>query len=189
MLFVDESGISLVPFVAKTWAPRGHTPVLVHRFSWLKLSMISGVTPRGKLYFRLEDGAIDGECVCYFLHQVLRHVRRKRVMVFWDNVRSHTCSAVRKFVEARPRMEVHQLPPYFYDGNPDDGLWSLLKSKELANFCPQNVQELKTETRKAIKRIRRKPRLVRSFFGKTPLYQHDQPNPPSTTTSKLVNHP
>lgn len=193
MLFVDESGISLVPFVAKTWAPKGQTPVLIHRFSWPKLSMISGVTPHGKLYFRLEEGGINQDRVCYFLKQILRHVRRKHVMVFWDNMRSHTSSVVREFVKAHPRLEIHQLPPYFYDGNPDDGLWSLLKTKELANFCPQTVHELKTQTKKAVKRIRRKPWMVRSFFNKTPLYQSDQPYQPThkkrSNKSKLVNHP
>ncbi len=28
MVFVDESGFSLIPYIAKTWAPVGHTPVL-----------------------------------------------------------------------------------------------------------------------------------------------------------------
>lgn len=31
--FMDESGFSLLPMVRATWAPRGQTPVLKHRFS------------------------------------------------------------------------------------------------------------------------------------------------------------
>jgi DDE superfamily endonuclease len=50
VVFVDESGFSLIPYVAKTWAPVGQTPVLIHPRRWPKFSAISGVTPRGKLY-------------------------------------------------------------------------------------------------------------------------------------------
>jgi len=171
MLFIDESGISLVPFVAKTWAPKGQTPVLIHRFNWPKLSMISGVTPYGKVYFRLHENAIRGPHVRMFLQQILRHLRRKPIMIFWDNVRPHTSSTVKEFTENHPRLEVYQLPPYFYEGNPDEGFWSMLKAKELANLCPQNIAELKTETRKAVNRIRRKPKMVRSFFRGSPLFQ------------------
>jgi putative transposase len=171
MLFIDESGISLVPFVAKTWALRGQTPVLVHRFNWSKLSMISSVTPRGKVYFRLHENAIRMLHVRMFLQQILRHIRRKPVMVFWDNARPHIASIVREFAENHRRLEVHQLPPYFYEGNPDEGFWSVLKTKELANFCPRDIEELKAETKKAVNRIRRKPNMVKSFFRKSPLFQ------------------
>jgi hypothetical protein len=33
-VFEDESGVSLLPSVRATWAPRGHTPVLRHRFGF-----------------------------------------------------------------------------------------------------------------------------------------------------------
>ncbi len=33
IVFQDESGISQRPSVRRTWAPRGHTPVLVHAAS------------------------------------------------------------------------------------------------------------------------------------------------------------
>lgn len=171
MLFVDESGISLVPFVAKTWAPKGQTPVLVHRFNWPKLSMISGVTPSGKVYFRLHERTIRSLQVCMFLQQILRHIRRRPIMIFWDNIRPHTSSMVDAFIDNHPRLEVHQLPPYFYEGNPDEGFWSVLKTKELANLCPLDIEELKTETKKAVNRIRRKTNLVKSFFRKSPLFQ------------------
>jgi transposase len=43
IVFQDESGFSLLPPVRATWAPRGHTPVLRHRFNWKRLSMSAAV--------------------------------------------------------------------------------------------------------------------------------------------------
>jgi hypothetical protein len=53
VVFVDESGFSLIPYVAKTWAPVGETPVFVHPRRWPKFSAISGLTPSGRLYSRV----------------------------------------------------------------------------------------------------------------------------------------
>jgi hypothetical protein len=32
VVFWDESGVSLLPVLGRTWAPRGHTLVIRHRF-------------------------------------------------------------------------------------------------------------------------------------------------------------
>ena len=34
IVFQDESGVSLTPVVRATWAPKGQTPVLRHKFNW-----------------------------------------------------------------------------------------------------------------------------------------------------------
>ena len=64
ILFEDESGVSLLPSVRATWAPRGQTPVLRHHFAWKRLS-IAGVLayePDGSdahLVFQLRPGAYN----------------------------------------------------------------------------------------------------------------------------------
>src|SRR3989304_3137100 len=44
LVFVDESGILLIPSVHKTWAPRGQTPIIRHRYQRDKISVISGIS-------------------------------------------------------------------------------------------------------------------------------------------------
>ena len=39
----DESGVSLTPAVRSTWAPKGHTPVICHRFNWERVSMAAAL--------------------------------------------------------------------------------------------------------------------------------------------------
>ena len=109
-MFVDESGFSLIPYVAKTWAPIGQTPVLVHQGRWPKFSAISGVTPRGRLYFRVRAGTIRGPQVVAFLRHLLRHIRRRPIMVFWDSGPHHRSKLVQAFLATQPRLEVHRIP-------------------------------------------------------------------------------
>ena len=42
-MFWDESGASLLPVTRRTWAPRGHTPVIRHHFNWKRASMAAGL--------------------------------------------------------------------------------------------------------------------------------------------------
>ena len=43
LVFWDESGVSLLPVVRRTWAPRGVTPVICHRFEWKRTSMAAAL--------------------------------------------------------------------------------------------------------------------------------------------------
>ena len=62
IVFIDESGLSERPFVMRTWAPRGETPVLQHHFSWKQLAAIAGVSWY-TIYFKLYPGTIKQEQV------------------------------------------------------------------------------------------------------------------------------
>jgi transposase len=44
IVFIDESGLSERPCRARTWAPRGETPILQYSFSWKQLSVIAGIS-------------------------------------------------------------------------------------------------------------------------------------------------
>jgi hypothetical protein len=44
IVFWDESGASLLPVTRRTWAPRGHTPVIRHHFKWKRCSMAAALT-------------------------------------------------------------------------------------------------------------------------------------------------
>ena len=72
IVFEDESGISLRPSVRATWAPRGRTPVLRHRFNWKRLSVAGALVyePDGSdahLVFQLRPGAYNDELLIEFL--------------------------------------------------------------------------------------------------------------------------
>jgi hypothetical protein len=43
LVFFDESGISLIPPVRRTWSPCGRTPILRHRMAWKRASMAAAL--------------------------------------------------------------------------------------------------------------------------------------------------
>src|SRR5437763_16885680 len=75
IVFEDESGVSLLPTVRATWAPRGKTPVLRHRFNWKRLSLAGALAyePDGSdahLVFELRPGAYNDDMLIQFLSEL-----------------------------------------------------------------------------------------------------------------------
>jgi transposase len=151
--------------VARTYAPRGQTPVLRVPLRRDHLAAISAVTPDGRLFTHIQREAFRGPASVAFLRQLLRQVRGK-LLVIWDGASIHHCQAVTDFLAAgaATRLHLERLPGYAPELNPDEGVWNLLKRVELRNRCCQDLDELGWELGLAIRRLRRKAhRLVACF--------------------------
>ncbi len=98
--------------------------MLVHQGRWPKFSAISGVTPRGKLYIRVHEDTVATEEVIEFLQHLLRHIRRRPIMIFWDGGRPHRSDETRAFLRGHPRLEAHRFPGYSPELNPDETVWT-----------------------------------------------------------------
>jgi transposase len=165
ILFVDESGFYPLPSVVRTYAPVGQTPILREWWTRDHLSAISAISLKGKLYFHSQDGALKSEDVIAFLEHLLREVQG-RMVIIWDGSPSHRSRTVKEFLAngAAQRLHLERLPAYAPELNPDEGLWQQLKGVELRNLCCFHLPHLRRELRDAVKRARRKPRLITSFF-------------------------
>lgn len=151
LVLIDETGLFLNPLVKRSWAKIGQTPILDvdggHRD---KVSVIAGVSVppvarRLGLYFATEpDGFFTADRVVAFLRDLLKHLRRK-VVVVWDRGGNHKGPIIRKFLGKNRRLLLEMLPPWAPELNPVEPIWSWLKSSELANFVPEDTDELNDE--------------------------------------------
>lgn len=161
LVFVDESAFYLLPATVRTYAPKGETPILRAPCSYDHLSVISGITPQGKLLMQVHERAIRGAQVVDFLHHLLRHIDGK-LLIIWDGASIHRCKAVKHFLAAGGSERVHleRLPGYAPDLNPDEGIWRYLKHVELRNVVCADIEELRYELRLATIRLRQKPEVI-----------------------------
>jgi transposase len=157
-VFVDEAAFYPLPFLARTYAPRGKTPVLRAPLTRDHLSVISAITATGQLVTRIRDTAFRGPAVVDFLRQLLGRIPGK-LLVIWDGAPIHRGRAVKAFLAAgaAARLQLEQLPGYAPELNPDEGVWNLLKRAELKNRCCRDLDELRWELGLAIRRLRRTP--------------------------------
>ena len=94
IIFQDESGFSLLPPVRATWAPKGQTPVLRHRFSWTRLSMARALAYRPDrsetaLLFQIKEGAYNTESLIEFLTDLREQFDGAKVTLIWDGPSAH----------------------------------------------------------------------------------------------------
>jgi transposase len=158
LVFADESGFLLIPNVVRTWAPQGQTPIHRHRQGRRdKISVISGisVSPRRHrlgLYYLLFYDNIGQDEVCVFLRELLRCLRGP-VIILLDNSSTHKGEPIEQLLRQHRRLRIEHFPSYAPQLNPDEGVWSLAK-RELANSCPNDVDELMEDILVSIEAIR-----------------------------------
>ena len=164
-MFVDESGFYPLPRVVRTYAPRGHTPILRPWWTRDHLSAISALSLTGQLYFHGQDHSLTSVAVVAFLEHLLREVAG-RLLIFWDGAPIHRSHLIQDVLAhgAAERMPRERLPAYAPELNPNEGLWGDLKGVELRHVCCCDLPHLQHEWRAAVKRVRRKPRVIEGFF-------------------------
>lgn len=170
LVFVDESGFYLLPGVVKTYAPEGQPPILRAKLTRDHLSVMGGMTPRGKIYTPARQESLNGlHRIEFLIH--LGHVAGDRLLVIWDGSPIHRRGEVTEFVSAtRGKVWLEALPGYAPDLNPwDEGGWNHLKHVELRNRVCLDLEELHEEFHLAVGRLRHKPHLVRAFFAQAGL--------------------
>jgi transposase len=165
LVFVDETGFYLLPFVVRTYAPRGRTPVLEETLTRDHLSVISGVTPQGQLFLQSYEEALSGAQVVRFLEHLQRHLSEP-LIVSWDGAPIHRNRKVHAFLASQPAgwLQLVPLPGYAPEWNPNEGVWDTLKVKELANLACGDLAEMRQELHQAAQRLRRHPDVIRGCF-------------------------
>jgi hypothetical protein len=183
IVFFDESAVSLIPPVRRTWSQRGCTPVLRHRMAWKKASMAAalGYRPdgtRARLCFHLQQDAYDTDSLIGVLEQLAGFYRGQRVVLLWDGLSSHWSYQMRAHLDTqRDWLTAERLPAYAPELNPVEYLWANLKGAELAHFAGDTVAEVADQARHAIQRVCDSDSLVMGFLAHTGLSLDDQPSP------------
>ena len=172
LAFLDESGFLLTPTVRRTWAPRGATPLLRHRYSHERISAISAITvsPRRHrlgLYCHFHFVNISHVEVAAFLRLLLRHLHGP-LIVLWDGGSIHQGPAIRALAARHRRLHLERFPAYAPDLNPDEQVWNHFKT-HLANGCPLTIDALLADLTHLACTTRHMPALLRSFVRESDL--------------------
>jgi len=164
-VFVDEAGFYLLPMLVRTYAPVGQTPILRVPLTRDHLSAIGGITPQGRIFMQTQERAYRAEDVVAFLRLLLRKIPGK-LLVIWDGASIHRAKIIKEFLAAGAarRLHLERLPGYAPDLNPQEGVWNLLKRRELKNLCCQHLSEVREALVRAKERLRHRREILQSCF-------------------------
>jgi transposase len=117
--------------------------------------VIGALTAEGKMVMHIQDHAYNGQDIVQFLRILLRKIPGK-LLVIWDGASIHRSNAVKDFLffGGAKRLHLECLPAYAPELNPQEGVWNLLKRRELKNVCARDLVHQTAELIKAKERLR-----------------------------------
>lgn len=138
----DEMGLRSEHAAGRSYAPRGRTPAIARTRQRLGCNVISAITNRGRLNFRVFRGRFETKVYLDFLKRLVKQAQRK-VYVIADRHSVHKSRAVQRWLEAHAdRIRQFLLPAYSPELNPDEYLNHDLKSNAVGRRRGNDVGEL-----------------------------------------------
>lgn len=165
IFFLDEAGVRSDQVLGRTWGEKGKTPEVRTSGQRQSINAISAVNARGAFWYEVYSGRFNATLFETFLTSFMR--RRKRpVFLVVDGHPSHRAKMIAAFVQQlKGRLELHFLPGYAPELNPDEFVWNHLKHEGVSKKPLKQNESLRQRVEDDLAGIKRSPALVRSFFG------------------------
>jgi transposase len=164
IFFLDEAGFQSDPPLGRTYGLKGKTPVVVTSGQRQSINVISAVNARGEFWAATYTGKLNAEAFVAFLQNFMKG-RPGKVFLVVDGHPAHKANIVKQYVQSlKGRLELHFLPPYAPDLNPDEFVWSHMKSNGVSKKPLKKNESLRERVEHDITHLQQNRKLVRSFF-------------------------
>lgn len=165
IFFLDEAGFQSDAPLGRTYGLKGHTPVVTTSGQRQSINVISAVNARGEFWAATYTGKLNAEAFVAFLQNFLSG-RRGKVFLVVDGHPAHKANIVKRYIQSlEGRLELHFLPPYAPDLNPDEFVWSYMKGNGVSKKPLKQNESMRQRVEEDLASIQANRSLVRSFFG------------------------
>lgn len=165
----DETGLRSDDVRGRSYAPQGQTPVVRVNNKRHGLSVISSVTNKGVMRWKIFDGALNTDILIDFLKRLVKDAGRK-VYLILDNLKVHHSKPVKAWLaEHVDEIEVFYLPSYSPELNPNEMANADLKQAVTKRAPARTKLQLVTATAGHLRSVQRQPERVKSYFEHEPV--------------------
>lgn len=166
IFFLDEAGFQSDPLLGRTYGLKGKTPVVATSGQRQRINVISAVNASGEFWAATYDGKLDADAFVQFVKDFMKSQRGDTVFLVLDGLAIHKAKTVLSYVDSlNGRLELHPLPPYCPDLNPDEFVWSHMKNNGVSKKPLKQNESLRKRVEADLVAIHGNPGLIRSFFG------------------------
>jgi DDE superfamily endonuclease len=171
LLLMDESGLLMAPLVRRSWARKGHPPVIEQKAGHREKVSIAAALwlpplrdRLGLAYQTLVNGYFNNAEVAEFLGCAVEGLPGP-VIAIWDEGTMHKGGPIRELVDrSGGRLEIEPLPAHAPELMPVEQLWTWLKYDRLHNFAPEDAHQLNKVAVRELEAIRDDQARLRNFF-------------------------
>jgi hypothetical protein len=131
IVFFDEAGFMLSPYVRTTWAKRGCTPVIhvTEPHGRISVAGAISISPKRRIFrFHFWLSADNANFHGYSLVPFLESLQRKLhgpITLIWDQIAIHRAAPIASFIHKHRRVVVEPFPQYAPELNPVDYVWGV----------------------------------------------------------------
>jgi transposase len=164
IFFLDEAGVRSDQVLGRTWGVRGQTPEVPTSGKRQSVNAISAINALGEFWFEIYTERLNAAKFVELLGHFMRR-RKTPVLLVLDGHPAHSAKSVAKYVQQlRGRLELHFLPGYAPELNPDEFVWNHLKRQGVSKKPLRKDESLRQRVHTDLTDIQSRPRLIRSFF-------------------------
>lgn len=162
--FWDESGFRADAVQGRTWGVKGQRPTIEVPGTRQSVSAASAVNAKGAFWFVTYKGGMTAELFVGLLKHIMRG-RKKPLFIVLDSLPAHKAKMVQDYVvSTKGRLELHFLPGYAPELNPDELVWSYVKRTGTAKSPLAIGENLQDRIEADLLAVQANPKLVRAFF-------------------------
>jgi transposase len=165
----DESGLRSDDVRGRSYAPKGQTPVVRINHKRHGLSVISTVTNKGQMRWKIFAGALNADILLDFMRRLIKGQPRKLFLIL-DNLRVHHAKPVKAWLaEHRDAIEVFYLPSYSPELNPDEMANADLKQAVTKQAPARTKLQLVKATARHLRSVQKQSARIQSYFQHDPV--------------------
>ena len=170
IFFADAAHVRSDHHAGRTWGKVGETPIVATgtgaRFGF---SLISAITSKGHMHFMITEGGVNAGVFIEFLKRLLSGATQK-IFLIVDRGPAHRAKKTKAFVESLGgALRLFFLPPYSPDLNPDELVWSHLKTHTVGRTTTDSKQSFKRKVLSSMRALQNTPKKIAAFFQKPSL--------------------
>jgi len=167
----DETGLRSNDVRGRSFAPKGKTPVVRINSKYEGFSIISSVTNKGEMRWKIFEAAVNAKVLIDFMQRLIKSAQKK-VFLILDNLRVHHCQSVKQWLaKQHEHIEVFYLPSYSPELNPDELANADIKQAVTTKAPARTKLQLRKATMSHLHSVQKRPqRICRYFACKSVLY-------------------
>ena len=168
VFYADESLLSLIPYVGKTWAfPKAKPIVRVSGRRGQHVGVTAAVSIQGRMCFELtrEKERFTARTFLRFVRKLMRENPSRPLVLIVDGAPIHKAKLVKAFErEHKGALRLEILPAYSPEHNPTEKSWNFIKTKKMNGSTEKNKKELRDKAKKVMKQLKSDSDRIISFF-------------------------
>lgn len=160
----DEMGVRSDHQAGRSYAPKGHTPVVPGTGKRFGCNTVSAITNRGDLAFMVFKGRMNVRVFLRFLRRLVTQAGRLVFLILDRHPVHRSRAAGRWLAEHASVIRVFYLPSYSPELNPDEMLNNDVKQNAVGRRRPHDQMQLMQNVRVYLRNRKSHPELIKRYF-------------------------